>query len=222
MKACFFFNTGTGNKRRFLNISKLSNILSENFWQALIGFHNFTGCDTTSSFAGKGKICPLSLLQKDDDLVQIFKHLGQYDILEESVYSHLEKFGCLIMIGYPTSNEVDTVRCDIVKNRFTPWDDRPLAYCNFHHVVQVSEDTSKEHLSGGQPQKIEIPDPDHYSWKRTDYGNLLIDWCAQDILPLELVDIISLIGWESVTSPSSLLSKVQRYQETTKSNLSVR
>ena len=65
---------------------------------------------------------------------------------------------------------------------------------NFHHVAQVSEDTSKEHLSGGQPQKIEIPDPDHYSWKRTDYGNLLIDWCAQDILPLELVDIISLIG----------------------------
>ena len=61
----------------------------------------------------------MSLLQKDDDLVQIFKHLGQYDILEESVYSHLEKFGCL-MIGYPTSNEVDTVRCDIVKNRFTP------------------------------------------------------------------------------------------------------
>ena len=65
------------------------------------------------------------LLQKDDDLVQLFKHLGQYDILEESVYSHLEKFGCL-MIGYPTSNEVDTVRCDIVKNRFTQLDDHPL------------------------------------------------------------------------------------------------
>ena len=65
----------------------------------------------------------------------------------------------------------------------------------FHHVAQVSEDTSKEYtiklLSEGQPQKIEIPDPDHYSWKRTEHGNLLIDWCAQDILPLELVDIIS-------------------------------
>lgn len=130
------FDTGTANSRRLLNISKLSNTLSENFCQALIGFHSFTGCDTTSSFAGKGKIRPLSILQKDDEMVQFFKQLGQCDILEEDAYLQLEKFVCL-MYGYSTSQEVDTVRCDIVKKRFTSGDDRLLNLCKGIDLTQL-------------------------------------------------------------------------------------
>ena len=106
------------------------------------------------------------------------------------------------MYGYPTSNEVDTVRCDIVKKRFTPGDDRPLAYCKGIDLTQLPPCRSslRRHIKRAHYQALiwrsatenrEIPDPDHYGWKRTEHGNLLIDWCAQDILPLELVDIIS-------------------------------
>ena len=66
------FDTGTGNNRRLLNISKLSHILSENICQALLGFRSFTGCEFTSSFAGKGKVCPLSLLNKQEEMVNVF------------------------------------------------------------------------------------------------------------------------------------------------------
>jgi hypothetical protein len=36
----------------------------------------------------------------------------------------------------------------------------------------------------------EIPNPDQNGWKTTAHGNFLIDWCTEDILPLELVDIL--------------------------------
>lgn len=49
------FLTGAGNTARMINIKQVCNKLSPELCQALIGMHVFTGCDTTSSFYGKGK-----------------------------------------------------------------------------------------------------------------------------------------------------------------------
>ena len=47
-------DTGTGNKRRQIDISKLFSSFSKQLKDALLGLHAFTGCDSTSAFAGKG------------------------------------------------------------------------------------------------------------------------------------------------------------------------
>ena len=164
------FDTGTGNNRRLLNISKLSHILSENICQALLGFHSFTGCDTTSSFAGKGKVRPLSLLNKHEVMVNVFIKLGQSGVLCESVYSGLEKFVCM-MYGYTTSDGVNKVRCDIVRKRFTPGDDRPLSYCKGIDLSQLPPCRSslEKHTKRAHYQALiwrqatenkEVPNPD--------------------------------------------------------------
>ena len=47
---------GTQNKTRFLDITKLGQSIWSGVSDALLGMHGFTGCDTVSAFAGRGKI----------------------------------------------------------------------------------------------------------------------------------------------------------------------
>ena len=57
-----YFDTGTGNKRRLISIKAIVEKIGVQFSKALLGFHAFTGCDTTSAFMRKGKVRPLKLL----------------------------------------------------------------------------------------------------------------------------------------------------------------
>ena len=45
--------------------------------RALIGMHAYTGCDTVSAFAGKGKAKALKLLSKNKKIQDTFLKLGQ-------------------------------------------------------------------------------------------------------------------------------------------------
>ena len=58
------FDTGSGNKKRLINISEMAKSLTPMFCSALLSLHVFTGCDTTSAFKGIGKLKPLKVLEK--------------------------------------------------------------------------------------------------------------------------------------------------------------
>ena len=57
------FDTGTGNKMRLLDITKLAKDCTPMYCAALLAMHAFTRCDTTSDFKGVGKVKPIQLLQ---------------------------------------------------------------------------------------------------------------------------------------------------------------
>ncbi|XP_065661751.1 uncharacterized protein LOC136084780 [Hydra vulgaris] len=58
------FATGNQNNKRIINVRKVADHWGRSFVNAVVGFHSFTGCDTTSSFYGKGKASVLKVLQK--------------------------------------------------------------------------------------------------------------------------------------------------------------
>ena len=58
------FLTGSGGSRRIINISQLSTKYNKNQCNTILGLHIFTGCDSVSTFKGKGKVKPLSLMLK--------------------------------------------------------------------------------------------------------------------------------------------------------------
>ena len=74
INASLFFLTGVQNNKGIIIISDESEYVSEYvasnlnpadvekavLLETLVGLHSFTGCDTTSSFAGKGKIKPFT------------------------------------------------------------------------------------------------------------------------------------------------------------------
>ena len=70
------FNTGTGNKRRLLNISDIAKEYGQVMCTALMSLHAFTHCDTISAFKGVEKVRPIKLLQKTEAFQETMSTLG--------------------------------------------------------------------------------------------------------------------------------------------------
>ena len=63
-------DSGSGNSRRYIDITKIVLALEEKqngLSAAMPGLHAFTGSDVTSSFYRKGKVKPYELLEKDNE-----------------------------------------------------------------------------------------------------------------------------------------------------------
>ena len=59
------FDTATRNNGRQIDMSILASSMSSSLREAILGLHASTVSDTTSCFAGKGKVRPLKTLKKD-------------------------------------------------------------------------------------------------------------------------------------------------------------
>lgn len=70
------FDTGHGNNKRLIDITRLSQHYSQPMYEAMLGLHALTGCDTVSCFKGVGKIKPLQLLLKARAYCDTLKQLG--------------------------------------------------------------------------------------------------------------------------------------------------
>jgi len=102
MNIRLYMLTGTGSKRRIIDMNAVSdnvfdnqnqtNTSKNNLLKALIGFHCFTGCDTISSFAGRAKLKPLKLFLTHSDYVDAFHALGSEQHLDDDVLEQLERF----------------------------------------------------------------------------------------------------------------------------------
>ena len=97
--------TGTGKHSRIIDIEAVAGSTNEtfnktecnekDFLNVLLDYHCFTGCDSTSSFAGRGKIKPLVELVKNNVFIDTFKNIGRIPASSE-MFSSLEQFVCII------------------------------------------------------------------------------------------------------------------------------
>ena len=58
-------------------------MLSSEIAETLPGLHAFTGCDTVSSFAGKGKLSALTIVKRDTDFQNAFSELGRVMLVSD-------------------------------------------------------------------------------------------------------------------------------------------
>ena len=87
---------GTQSQTRFLNITKLCQSLGGSISGALIGMHAFTGCDTVSAFAGRGKVGTFKQLKTDRTYQEAFFELGcAWDVSDE-FFKKLQDITCLM------------------------------------------------------------------------------------------------------------------------------
>ena len=99
---------GTGNKRRFINVTNISNELERQqvgLSEALIGFHALTGCDFNSAFYRKGKSVPFSYLEKDSNYVEALRTLGTDVIDKPAVTAYVCR-----LYGFRTLNNINEAR----------------------------------------------------------------------------------------------------------------
>ena len=119
INANLFFLTGVKNSRRIIDITTVSENVYTSLNQceaskdlildSLIGLHSFTGCDTTSAFAGKGKVKPLNLMMKDIRYVKAFAELGRTVNIDDKITDELKRFVCHLY-GWKETKSLQDVR----------------------------------------------------------------------------------------------------------------
>ena len=111
-----YFDTGTGNNKRLVNITELVAHYTQEYCTALTAVHAFSHCDTTSAFKGIGKIKPVKILQKHPRFQRVLAGLGEEWTVSDEMIDDLEIFTCAIY-GKCRSHSVDDVRSSLIKEK---------------------------------------------------------------------------------------------------------
>ena len=94
ISADIFLLSGTRSRARVINITQVCEQLGVEVCRALPGLHALTGCDTVSSFAGKGKKAALDLVKADKDSRASINRIGEYAPPMKEDLRKMEKFVC--------------------------------------------------------------------------------------------------------------------------------
>lgn len=97
---------GTGKKFRYIPIHKIATGLGKRKSEALAIFHAFTGCDTTSYFANKGKLSAWKTWGVLPDITLCFQSLM---INPDSITTEFHKLERFVSILYDKTNDSGSV-----------------------------------------------------------------------------------------------------------------
>ena len=104
--------TGTGHRRRYVNLFKICHRLNSKVVEAFLGFHSLTGCDSTSSFSGKGKKTAFRVLVGNNVAQEACSLVGQAIPPAEELFQLCEQFVSTLH-GHPSSSSVNHTRYNI-------------------------------------------------------------------------------------------------------------
>ena len=93
-------------------MNELSSTLGTRLCKALPAYHALTGCDYTSSFCRKGKVRPLKLLEKDENLQNAFEKLSTETELHDDTVAEISRFVCLVY-GKKMLSDTNKARLEI-------------------------------------------------------------------------------------------------------------
>ena len=108
--ASLFQKCGTKARRRVVDITKVAATFGIDVCRALVGVHAYTGCDTVSAFAGKGKAKALKLLSKNKEIQDTFFKLGQEWDLSPDLMNKLEAYTSLLYAPKTSSTKINDLR----------------------------------------------------------------------------------------------------------------
>ena len=117
----------TGDNRRYIAIHEVVVSLGQVRSLALPGFHAFTGCDTTSSFFGRGKKSAFNVWIDDAKFNYAFMEMSNRQPNEatiRAIYPLLQRFVCMLY-GAEDSCDVDDARLDLLLHKGKDFDDMP-------------------------------------------------------------------------------------------------
>uniref|UniRef100_UPI00358F3D52 uncharacterized protein n=1 Tax=Myxine glutinosa TaxID=7769 RepID=UPI00358F3D52 len=164
------FHTGRGVNSRTIDLQSVHDSIGDDVSQALIGLHCFTGCDSVSSFYGKGKKKAFNLLLKERELCNALKDLGEHFDIQLDL---LEVFVCKLY-GQHSVTTINEARYNMFR----------LARKS-EITMPPNQDALREHIKRANYQagiykrslqpNAEIPVPDGHGWKM-ESGELVINW----------------------------------------------
>ena len=84
--------TGTRVRVQYVNTSLVAASLGAEVCKAIVGLHAYTSCDTTSAFAGRGKVNALKLVIANAEYTRMLQDLGSTWSLSQDLFQKLQAF----------------------------------------------------------------------------------------------------------------------------------
>ena len=94
ISADIFLLSGTKSRARVINVAQVCEQLGVEVCRALPELHALTGCDTVSSFAGKGRKAALDIVKADEDSRASIHRIGECVPPMREDLRKMEKFVC--------------------------------------------------------------------------------------------------------------------------------
>lgn len=186
-----FIQTGTGIKRRILDIQSISLELGIDCCDALPALHAFTGNDYTSAFHGIGKVRAYKAMLKSENFISAFKRIGNSFIFDTKDFAVIEEFVCSLY-GAKQCKDVNEARyakfCSTVRatepQKLPPTRDALLCHCKrVSYVTAVVKKSLNNHPN--------IPNPyEGYGWVLRE-GKLEIQWMLLPPAPDQVMQLIT-------------------------------
>jgi len=168
-----YFHTGRDDNVRTIDLQAIQQELGDDIAKAIIGLHCFTGCDSVSSFYGKGKTKAIKLLTQNKSFSHACQMLGESFSVTDELVSLLEDFVCKLYSQQEYSHVNDA--------RYSMFS---MATRN-ESVMPPNRDALIKHVQRANFQAAvckrsfdnhpDIPSPAGHGWKLID-GSLSINW----------------------------------------------
>ena len=193
---------GTQTRTRLVDVGKIAAVLGSDICKALLGMHAFSGCDTVSAFAGKGKQHAFQIIKSDKNARETFMRLGEAWTLSPDMQNNLERFTCKLYATKPGTSSVDQLRYNLFCAR--------KGEIESHQLPPCKDSLSKHSLRANYQAGIwrrslqanpETPNPNGRGWKM-DEQNLVIDWMDGTPAPEAVLNLLSCTCSRSCKPPS--------------------
>ena len=171
----------------YLDVKAISDAAGPQLCDALPGLHAFPGCDSVSSFSGKGKKAPLKLCRKNEEASRTMKMLGRTFNADEALLGQCEKVVCCLY-GYPGMAKVNKCRYQMFASKQKQ-----------SHCLPPCEDALKQHTMRANYQSAVwrralvanpyVPSPEGHGWIVED-GNTKVNWMSLPPAPVALLELV--------------------------------
>ena len=167
--------------------------------------HAFTGCDTVSAFAGRGKIGALKQMKCDESKQEVFSELGKSWDTSNDLLMKTERLTCQLYVPTTQISEVNTLRykmfcakrAQVESSQLPPCQD-----CLYRHISRANYQAAVwRRCLENDPSE---PNPVDHGWTTTNDGKLSIDWMHGPPAPEAVLELLSCVCVRSCKLPDCL------------------
>ena len=152
-------------------------------------FYYFEGCDTTSSFYGKGQLSVWKVAKMNEGYRSTFANLGSETNPSEELKKQLQNFVCHLY-GYEGYSEINSIRFEIVKSG--KYDEE---------LLPPNQNSLDQHIRRANFQcfiwrhatqaTLNLPSFCSHGWKLDEEGNVVIDWMTIPAAPDCILEFVN-------------------------------
>ena len=102
-----FIKCGSQTRVKYIEVSRIVESVGAIVCRSLPGFRTFSGCDTVSAFAGRGKVVGYRIVRRNVEFQEMFHQLGMEWNLSDDQHHGLQNFTCAMYCSTPGISDIN-------------------------------------------------------------------------------------------------------------------